>query len=54
LDETVAILVKAVVQQGILPPGAKYLNYEEKKIIYKKFQLEIAAPVKGLPVSKAS
>jgi hypothetical protein len=28
-----------------LPPGAKYINYEEKKIFIKKFQLQIAAPV---------
>jgi hypothetical protein len=36
-----------VAEQGVLPPGAKYINYEEKLIFKKK--LEIAAPVKMSP-----
>jgi hypothetical protein len=30
------VVVPAVAEQGVLPPGAKYINSEEKKLFIKK------------------
>jgi hypothetical protein len=48
-----AIRSYTVAEQGVLPPRAKYINYERKKFFINFFELEIAAPIKVPPGAAA-